>query len=129
MKRRMLLTVLLGLGLSAAAFGQAASGPEGLTRAAQFIFRGTVQKVGAANLSIVQADPSTAVVRVDEMLKAASSLGDFTGREITVQLAKPKDATPGEQAVFFTNGWLYGETLAVVEVGRLHGDAALLRGQ
>jgi hypothetical protein len=126
---RGLLTAVLGLGLCAAAFGQAASGPEGLTRAAQFIFRGTVQKVGAANLDVVQADSSTAVVRVDEVLKATASLGDFTGHEITVKLAQPGDATAGEQAVFFTNGWLYGSTLAVVEVGRLHGDAALLRGQ
>jgi hypothetical protein len=119
---------MLGLFLCAAV-GQAASGPEELTRAAQLVFRGTIQKVEASNLEIVQADSDTAVVRVDEVLKAAPSLGDFTGREITVKLAQPGDATPGEQAVFFTNGWLYGTTLAVIEVGRLHGDAALLRGQ
>lgn len=122
------LHVLLGLCLCATV-GQAASGPEELTRAAQFVFRGTIQKVEASNLDLVQADSDTAVVRVDEVLKAASSLGDFTGREITVKLAEPADARPGEQAVFFTKGWLYGETLAVIEVGRLHGDAALLRGQ
>jgi hypothetical protein len=129
---RGLLTAALVLGLSAAAIGQdakVASGPEGLTRAAQFVFRGTIQKVGAANLEVVQADASTAVVRVDEVLKATSSLGDFTGREITVKLAEPGGATAGEQAVFFTNGWLYGSTLAVVEVGRAHGDAAQLRGK
>ena len=125
-----LLHVILGLCLcAAAAVGQAASGPEELTRTAQFIFRGTIQKVDASNLEIVQADSDTAVVRVDEVLKATPSLGDFTGREITVKLAQPGDATLGEQAVFFTKGWLYGTTLAVIEVGRLHGDAALLRGQ
>ncbi|HSS75718.1 MAG TPA: hypothetical protein VLV54_03145 [Thermoanaerobaculia bacterium] len=122
------LPVLLGLCFCAAA-GQAASGPEALTRTAQFVFRGTIQKVEASNLDIVQAEFDTAVVRVDEVLKASPSLGDFTGREITVKLAQPGDATPGEQAVFFTNGWLYGTTLAVIEVGRLHGDAAPIRGQ
>jgi hypothetical protein len=122
------LTAVLGL-CPCAAVGQPASGPEELTRAAQLVFRGTVQKAGASNLDVVQADSSTAVVRVDEVLKGAPSLGDLTGREITVKLAQPGAATPGEQAVFFTNGWLYGATLAVVEVGRLHGDAALLRGQ
>src|SRR5262245_52795726 len=122
------LNTILGLCLCAA-IGQAASGPEELTRAAQLVFRGTVQEVEASNLEIVQADSDTAVVRVDEVLKAAPSLGDFTGREITVKLAQAGDATLGEQAVFFTNGWLYGTTLAVIEVGRLHGDAALLRGQ
>ncbi len=122
------LHVILGLCLCAAA-AQAASGPEGLTRASQFVFRGTIQKAEASNLDAVPADSGTAVVRVDEVLKAAPGLGDFTGREITVKLAQPGDATLGEQAVFFTKGWLYGTTLAVVEVGRLHGDAALLRGQ
>lgn len=123
------LHVVLGLCLCAAALGQAAGGPEELTRAAQLVFRGTIQKVEASNLEIVPADSDTAVVRVDEVLKAAPGLGDLTGREITVKLAQPGDATAGEQAVFFTKGWLYGSTLAVVEVGRLHGDAALLRGQ
>ncbi|HEV7516584.1 MAG TPA: hypothetical protein VGR07_09820 [Thermoanaerobaculia bacterium] len=119
----------LGVGLSVGAFGQAPGSPDELTRAAQFVFRGTVQKTGAANLDAVKADAGTAVVRVDEVLKAPSSLGDFTGREITVKLQKAGAAVPGEQAVFFTNGWLYGATLAVVEVGRLHGSAALLRDQ
>ncbi|HSS51900.1 MAG TPA: hypothetical protein VLX28_23400 [Thermoanaerobaculia bacterium] len=122
------LHVILGLCLCAAV-AQSASGPKELTHAAQLVFRGTIQKVEASNLEIVQADSGVAVVRVDEVLKTAPSLGDLTGREITVKLAQPGDATPGEQAVFFTNGWLYGKTLAVVEVGRLHGDAALLRGQ
>src|SRR5262249_35655181 len=97
------------------------------TRAAQFVFRGTIQKVDASNLEIVQADSDTAVVRVDEVLKATPSLGDFTGREITVKLAQPGDATPGEQAVVFTNGWPYRKTLAAIGRGRLHGDAPPLR--
>jgi hypothetical protein len=126
--KRAPLLVILGLYLGAAA-GQAAGGPEEMTRAAQLIFRGTVQKVEASNLDVVPADSSTAVVRVDEVLKAAPGFGDLTGREITVKLAQPGDATAGEQAVFFTQSWLYGSTLAVVEVGRMHGEAGLLRGQ
>lgn len=122
------LHLILGLCLCAGV-SQAASSPQELTRAAQLVFRGTIQKTEASNLEAVPADSGTAVVRVDEVLKAAPGLGDFTGREITVKLAQPGDAAPGEQAVFFTKGWLYGTTLAVIEVGRLHGDAALLRGQ
>lgn len=122
------LHVLLGLCLCAAG-GRAANGPVELTRVAQFVFRGTIQRIEASNLKIVKADSGTAVVRVDEVLKAAPSLGDFTGRDVTVKLAKPGDATAGEQAVFFTKGWLYGETLAVIEIGRLYDDAALVRGQ
>jgi len=123
------LGLCLGIWLGGGAFGQAPGGPDELTRAAQLIFRGTVQKTNAANLDAVKADAGTVVVKVDEVLKAPSSLGDLTGRAITVKLLKAGGALPGEQAVFFTNGWLYGSNLAVVEVGRLHGDAALLRGQ
>ena len=128
MCRRGLIAAVLGLCLGAAAVGQAPS-PDTLTPAAQLVFRGTVSKVAAANLDLVQADASTVVVRVDEVLKAPSTLGDLTGREVTVKLQKAGSALAGEQAVFFANGWLYGATLAVVEVGRLHGDAALLRSQ
>jgi hypothetical protein len=38
------------------------------------------------------------------------------GRDITVQLNEPAEV--GTQAVFSTNGWLYGDSIAVVEVGR-----------
>ncbi len=132
MRRTMLkpapLHVMLGLCLCAAT-GQAANDPVELARAAQFVFRGTIQKAEASTLELVPADSGTAVVRVDEVLKAAPSLGDFTGREVTVKLATAGDAAPGEQAVFFTKGWLYGETLAVIEIGRLSDDGPLLRGQ
>jgi hypothetical protein len=127
---RALIVVALGLGLSALAWGQAApGGVEALTRASQLAFRGTVVKVGAANLAAVEDPSDTAVVRVDEVWKAPGRLGDFTGKEITVKLLKAGAALPGEQAVFFANGWLVGETLAVVETGRLHGDPAALKAQ
>jgi hypothetical protein len=127
--QRALLGVALGLALSALAWGQPAPGADALTRASQLVFRGTVVKVGAANLAAVQDPSGTAVVRVDEVWKAPGRLGDFTGREITVQLQKAGAALPGEQAVFFANGWLVGETLAVVETGRLHGDPVALKAQ
>src|SRR5262249_44991417 len=50
------------------------------------------------------------------------TLAGFKGKEITVRLRQPNSATVGEQAVFYTNGWIYGQGLAVVEVGR--ADAA-----
>lgn len=120
-KWRQLLGMVLGLFVCAAASGQQAPVEE-LTREAQLIFQGTVQKVRATNLEAVEANGNTAVVRVDEVLKAPPTLDDFTGREVTVWLAEPDSASPGEQMVLFTRGWFYGETLGVVEVGRAARD-------
>jgi hypothetical protein len=41
---------------------------------------------------------------MDEVLKTTPSLGDFTGREITVKRAQPADAASGEPAVFRGRG-------------------------
>jgi hypothetical protein len=38
---------------------------------------------------------------------------------VTVKLRAPRSVQAGEQAVFFTKGWLYGETLGLVEVGHM----------
>ncbi len=83
---------------------------------ASFIFQGTVAEVGAATLSMVDVDDLTAIVRVDRVLRAPEQMEHIAGREITVKLREPADV--GTTAVFETNGWLYGESLAVIETGR-----------
>jgi hypothetical protein len=115
---RALLAAALGLWSGAIVSAQQAS-LEALTRESQFIFRGTVERPGAANVSAVEAGADTAVVRVDQVVDGPAFVRGFTGLEVTVKLARPGSVRKGEQAVFFTRGWLYGESLAVVEVGRL----------
>lgn len=87
-----------------------------LLRSAELVFRGTVVEAGAANLSIVEPGPRTAVVRVDEVLKSSGTLDDVTGRLITVSSLEPLGA--GEERTFFTSVRLLGESLGVEEVGR-----------
>lgn len=108
-----------------AAGSQAASAKtlKELSREAEFVFRGTIVKPGAANLSIVEPNDKTAVVRVDEVLKAADTLDDFTGREVTVFL-RGRALKAGDQQLFFTKVGLLGESLGVQEVGRRLGRAA-----
>lgn len=98
-----------------------------LTRSSDFVFRGTVLKPGAANLSIVEPGARTAVVRVDEILKGSGTVEDFAGREVTVFLSGGLKA--GETRVFFTSVRLFGESLGVQEVGRPAGRAAGLKSQ
>ena len=88
---------------------------------AQFIFSGTIERTGAATFAAVPVDDATAVVRVERVFRAPAVLGDQTERSITIQLLKP-DAKEGTRAVFFATGWLYGESIAVTEVGRTTDD-------
>ena len=123
----LLAVPLLFLGALPGAAETGAGLVKNLTRSAQFVFRGTIERTGAANLSIVEPDAKTAIVRVDEVLKTGGTLDDFTGREITVFLSEPRKT--GDQGVFFTNVRLLGESLGVDEVGRASGSAAELAAQ
>jgi hypothetical protein len=72
----------------------------------------------------VPADERTAVVQVDEVLHAPDAFRRLAGSEVTVQLSDEIDPpVVGEAAAFFTRGTVYGEGLAVAEVGRLPADA------
>jgi hypothetical protein len=85
----------------------------------QLVIRGTVRKVNASTLSELPASASTFVVRVGEVLHGPPEFKDHVGRDITLQSDNPKGLAVGGSAVFFTRSWLYGRTLAVVEVGRV----------
>lgn len=122
------VALLAAVGLSA---GSASAQPpqrvDALTRQADVVFRGTVQRVAAANLSVVEPAADTAVVRIDELLKGPADLRDFAGREVTVKLREPGSVKPGAKAVFFADTWLYGESLGLVEVGRVRDSGPGLR--
>jgi hypothetical protein len=104
---------------------------EDLVRQSRYIINGTVQKLNAATMSAVTVTPNTAIVKVNEVLQAPQTLHDYTGKDITIQLSDPKGVKEGQQAIFFTNSWLYGESIAVMEVGRMAAGQNLtdLRGQ
>ena len=131
-RRRWRLRLLLTLLITPALSGLLLSGNtmafqpnlDALVKQSKFIFRGTVRKLNAATLAEVTPSGNTVVVAVDEVLQAPATLGDFTGQEITVQLSQPNSVKAGQRLVFFTNGWLYGKSLAVTEAGRLQTNAS-----
>lgn len=97
-----------------------AQGPDGMRevlRGATFIFIGTVVKLNATTMpDAVKASESTVVVRVDKMMDDPGVPLDLAGREITVQLSRVGSVRAGRQAIFFTRGWLMGESIAAIEV-------------
>jgi hypothetical protein len=92
-----------------------------LMRQSTFTFVGTVAKLNAATMADVPVTESTAVVTVDEVLRAPQMLADLAGTDITVQLKSAQQIQEGQQATFFTNGWIYGQSIAVQEVGHVEG--------
>src|SRR5947209_9185619 len=97
-----------------------------------FIFKGTVRKVRGATMRRMPVDKQTIVVMVDQVLEAPANLAKFGGSEITVQLTGRQKAKVGDELIFHTRGWIFGESIAVhcdklEEVKRSHA-ALLSRG-
>jgi hypothetical protein len=88
------------------------------------VFNGTVEQTGATTMAAVDASDSTAVVRVDELVRAPSAFEGLVGQRITVLLRSPGSVRPGELATFFVNAAVFGESVAVQEVDHTTATAA-----
>jgi hypothetical protein len=78
-----------------------------------FVFKGTVKKVGSATMKHLAVDERTLVVRVDQILEAPKLMANYGGQEITVQLSGRQKISAGQEMIFHTIGWIFGETVAV----------------
>jgi hypothetical protein len=93
-----------------------------LSRQSTFTFVGTVKELNAATMAEeVSVTQNTAVVHVDQVLQAPPMLANRDGTDITVLLRDAEQVQEGQQATFFTTGWIYGEDIAVQEVGHVEG--------
>jgi hypothetical protein len=86
---------------------------------AHIVFVGRVMKTHASSLKQLAATPSTALVRVDQLIDVPPALVGIKGDVVVVQFAQPDAMKQDEEAIFFTTGLLYGEHLAVREIARL----------
>ena len=110
MKPTILLVMILSI--------VACNPPQNLGNAsdAKFIFRATVEQVRAATLTEITDVTNCIVVKVNEVVSAPPGFDDWTGRSITVSVKDIGQQKPGTEQLFYTNGWLYGKSLAVVEL-------------
>jgi hypothetical protein len=83
---------------------------------ATFVFKGTVQQVKSATVKNIVPTDQTIVVTVDQIITAPRLLAKWGGRRITVQLGKRQTAQPGQELIFHTYGWVFGDGLAVHSV-------------
>lgn len=93
-------------------------------RQSDVVFIGTVEEIAATTMAAVDATESTAVVRVDELVRAPSAFAGLVGQLITVLLRSPGSMQVGEQATFFVNAAVFGESVAVEEVDHTAATAA-----
>jgi hypothetical protein len=96
-----------------------------LVASSKLAFAGTVQAIGQSTVPGLPADDRTVVVRVDQPLNAPPEVELGPGTQVTVQLSEdlPK-LKVGDQASFFADPAVYGDGLAVTEVGRLRDEPA-----
>jgi len=78
-----------------------------------FVFKGTVQAVKSATMKQVPVDDRTIVVTVDQVIEAPANLAKFAGQKITVQLSGRQKIKPGQEMIFHTISWIYGDSIAV----------------
>ncbi len=78
-----------------------------------FVFKGTVKKLKSATMKDVPVDDRTAVVTVDQIIEAPADLADYNGQDITVQLGGRQKIKTGQELIFHTVSWIYGDSIAV----------------
>jgi hypothetical protein len=79
----------------------------------RFVFRGAVQRFRATTSRMIKATPQTAIATVDEVIEGPDLLTQLAGHEITVQFDGRKRPKRGEQVIFRSAGWLFGDSIAV----------------
>jgi hypothetical protein len=83
-------------------------------------FTGTVEETRKSTVGGIDVDDRTVVVRVARLLHGPPEISLPEGSRVTIQLSPDLPSLPpGEQATFFADGLIYGDTLAVAEVGRV----------
>jgi len=88
-----------------------------LKAAATFVFQGTVKREKASNVKVISDTSRTAIVTVNKIISAPAELSGFVNQDVTVQLTFGERVRAGQVAVFYTNGLVFGENLAVRSEG------------
>ena len=89
---------------------------------APFIFTGQVRKRRSATLSLIDVSEFDAVIAVERVLRRPEGVVDFSGMDVTLRGSSAVELDDGRTALFAANGWLYGESLALIEVARMAGS-------
>jgi hypothetical protein len=77
------------------------------------VFVGTVETTQAVALQNLKASPNTSVVVVEKVLRKPDAITLVPGDEVTVLTDGNSNPLKGARALFYADGWIFGEGLAV----------------
>jgi len=83
-----------------------------------FVFKGTVQRIKSATMKQVPVDDRTVIATVDQILEAPQNLAKLAGQKITVRLSGRQKVKPGQEMIFHTISWIYGDSVAVQAISQ-----------
>jgi hypothetical protein len=83
-----------------------------------FVFKGAVKKIRSATMKEVPVSNRTAVVHVEQVIEAPKSFAHYEGQDITVELAGKQKVSAGDELIFHTNSWIFGDSVAVRSVSQ-----------
>ena len=89
---------------------------EELVRQSQFIFGGTILQLHASTMPMEETE-STAIVKVNQIIESPEIMQDLTNTDITVKLPEESELKVNEKIIFFTEGWIFGKSIAVIAHG------------
>jgi hypothetical protein len=78
-----------------------------------FVFKGRIKKLKSATMKDLPVDARTLVVTVNQIIEAPQALANYTGQDITVQLSTRQQVRVGQEFIFHTTSWIFGESIAV----------------
>jgi hypothetical protein len=96
---------------------------EELVIRSSFIFSGTLVSRGQSALRSISARSELVIARLENALHVDPVLGSLDGRPITVLSAQGGELSVGNRFIFFANGWVHAEEIAVHEVAHTTADA------
>jgi len=106
--------------LVAAGLAGRADDPSGeKSKAAAYVFVGTVKALKESNVKGTEASDNTVLVKVDRVIKPAEGVATLANRVVTVVLEKPLGERPlqvDQQGVFYTEAVSFGDNIALEEV-------------
>jgi len=88
-----------------------------LMKHSSLIFIGTVSQMKAVSFPQVPVSDNTAVVKVEVVLQKPPAVSIKNGQEVTVRLKDPSLFRGETRAIFYTDGWILGDGVALKEVG------------
>lgn len=87
-----------------------------------FVVEGTVVKLGEVTMTVVLPSDHNVVVKVDKVLKGPPFFRHYAGREITILVKDLSLLKVGKRFVFFANGGLLGDSVALRELAHVEWE-------